>query len=313
MIRKRSKHESHGGMDLTTLKLFVQVCDTQSIKRVAEREGIDASSITKRLAKLEDQLQISLLKRVRHGLHPTPEGALFCEQVRQLVLDSERIELDWTRDKNGFSGALTVAANSSNAASVLIDDLSAFLALKEQNNVNLIVKEMVSKDVVQAVRDGRASMGVIWDNTETAGLQQVPYHRDQISAVMHVGHPLSQRTEIAFEEVIQHDLVAMKYTKHSEALIRRTGALPNRQIKYKVETDSWESALRMSAHGFGILVCPAKMANLYAINWNLAVIPITDSWAHQLIKIIYKNNLINKLEKHLIEHLVSQHASSTQK
>jgi DNA-binding transcriptional LysR family regulator len=51
MIHKRSKHESHGGMDLTTLKLFVQVCDTQSIKRVAEREGIDASSITKRLAK----------------------------------------------------------------------------------------------------------------------------------------------------------------------------------------------------------------------------------------------------------------------
>lgn len=295
-------------MDITTLKLFVQVCDAQSIKRVAEREGIDPSSITKRLGKLEDQLQIPLLKRIRHGLHPTPEGALFCEQVRQLVLDSERIELNWTRPKNSNSGILTIAANSSNAASVLIDDVSKFLLLKEQKNINLVIKEMVSKDVVQSVRDGRASLGVIWDNTETAGLQQVPYHDDQISAVMHLSHPLANRHDVSFTEVIQHDLIAMKYTRHSEALIRRTGSSPNKQIKYKVETESWESALKMSANGLGILVCPAKLAHIYAKNWNLAVIPIMDRWAHQLIKIIYKNNQLNKIEKRLIEHLASQHS-----
>jgi DNA-binding transcriptional LysR family regulator len=63
-------------LDLTTLRMFVEVCDAQSIKRVAEREQVDASSITKRLAKLEDQLQTQLLKRVRQGVQATPEGAL---------------------------------------------------------------------------------------------------------------------------------------------------------------------------------------------------------------------------------------------
>ena len=58
-------------LDLTTLRLFVEVCDAKSIKRVAEREQIDASAITKRLAKLEEQLQTRLLKRVRQGVEAT--------------------------------------------------------------------------------------------------------------------------------------------------------------------------------------------------------------------------------------------------
>ena len=48
--------------DLTTLRLFVAVCEAKSIKRVADREQLDASAITRRLAKLEDQLQMPLIQ-----------------------------------------------------------------------------------------------------------------------------------------------------------------------------------------------------------------------------------------------------------
>ena len=78
-------------LDLTTLRLFVEVCDVQSIKRVAEREQVDASSITKRMAKLEDQLNTQLLKRVRQGVQATPEGALLSEHARRLVKDAQKI------------------------------------------------------------------------------------------------------------------------------------------------------------------------------------------------------------------------------
>ena len=43
-------------LDLTTLRLFVNVCESRSIQRVAEREKMDRSAITKRLAKLENNL-----------------------------------------------------------------------------------------------------------------------------------------------------------------------------------------------------------------------------------------------------------------
>ena len=78
-------------LDLTTLRLFVEVCDSKSIKRVAERAQVDASSLTRRLTKLEEQLETRLLKRVRQGVEATPEGALFSEQARRLVMDARKL------------------------------------------------------------------------------------------------------------------------------------------------------------------------------------------------------------------------------
>ena len=43
-------------LDLTTIRLFVAVCESRSILRVSERENMVPSAITKRLANLEDEI-----------------------------------------------------------------------------------------------------------------------------------------------------------------------------------------------------------------------------------------------------------------
>ena len=201
-------------LDLTTLRLFVEVCDAQSIKRVAEREQVDASSITKRLAKLEDQLQTPLLKRVRQGVVATPEGALLSEQARRLVKEAQRVS-DRVMNKNGrLNGTITIATHMASMSSVLTDDLGAFMLLNSHETVHLNVKEMLSKDVVQMVRDGRASIGVVWDNTETSDLQHVFYYSDRLAAVMKSDHPLATRKDVDYEDLIHFDFVADKHTRH---------------------------------------------------------------------------------------------------
>ena len=64
------------GMRRNGLGVAKVVRDLDNLKRVAELEQVDASAVTKRLAKLEKQLQTRLLKRVRQGVEATPEGAL---------------------------------------------------------------------------------------------------------------------------------------------------------------------------------------------------------------------------------------------
>ena len=154
-------------LDLTTLRLFVEVCDARSIKRVAEREQVDASSITKRIARLEDQMKISLLKRVRQGVQATPERIVLSEQARRLVKDAQKIADSLNQRNTYLSGKVTIASHMSSMSSVLVDDLAAFMRLHVNRSVQLRVKEGLSKDVVQMVRDGSASVGVVWDNTKT--------------------------------------------------------------------------------------------------------------------------------------------------
>ena len=55
-------------LDLTTLRLFVAVCETRNIARAAEQANTVGSAISKRLAQLEDTVAVRLLLRRRHGV-----------------------------------------------------------------------------------------------------------------------------------------------------------------------------------------------------------------------------------------------------
>ena len=66
-------------LDLTTLRLFVTVCETGNIARAGERANIVGSAISKRLAQLEEALGTPLLARKRHGVVPTEAGQALLE------------------------------------------------------------------------------------------------------------------------------------------------------------------------------------------------------------------------------------------
>ena len=293
--------------DLTTLRLFVAVCDAKNIKRVAEREQVDAAAITKRIAKLEDQLQMPLIKRVRQGVTPTPEGAILCEQASKLVSDAQKIAHALTRRKSALTGTLTLAASSANVASVLTDDITSFLQQPDHSKVQIIVNEMMSKDVVQAVRDGRATMGIIWDNTETSGLQHEDYYHDQVAVVVNQGHPLCDLPLPRFVDATQFDMVTMRHSRHTEAMLKRTDAIADERMRSRLEVSTWEAGLRAVRQGIGAFICPSRLARIYASTWSLHIVPLADAWAHQVNKIIYPTGLTNPLALQLVAHLSHQH------
>lgn len=296
-------------LDLTTLRLFVDVTDTKSIKRVANRENIDASAITKRFIKLEEQLQTTLLRRIRQGVEVTPEGALFSEQARRLVNDARRLTESMSRRNNALSGVVTVASHMGSMSSVLTDDLAMFLKLHQHESVQLIVKEAISKDAVQMVRDGRADLAVVWDNTETSDLQHMDYYKDRVVAVMHRDHPLANRNEVTYQELVVYDFIADKHTKHTEALLQRSGGITCGNARIVVQVDSSQSALRLAAKDIGIYLCQERIARMQVSNLGFFILPITDNWTRLRVKMVYKSNLFSPAAKALVDHLAHQHQS----
>ena len=61
-------------LDLTSLRLFVAVCETRNIARAAEQQHIVASAVSKRLALLEGVVGATLLERRRRGVSRPPRA-----------------------------------------------------------------------------------------------------------------------------------------------------------------------------------------------------------------------------------------------
>src|SRR6516225_8148873 len=81
-------------LDLTTLRLFVAVCETQNMARAGEQEHIVASAISKRLAQLEETVGATLLERQRRGVTPTPAGEIVLTHARAMLAAADRVARD---------------------------------------------------------------------------------------------------------------------------------------------------------------------------------------------------------------------------
>lgn len=72
-------------MDYNDVPLFVQVVEAGSFTRVASKLGVQRSSVSRAVARLEDDLGVRLLQRTTRKLGLTDAGQTFYERVRGAV------------------------------------------------------------------------------------------------------------------------------------------------------------------------------------------------------------------------------------
>ena len=146
--------------DLTSLELFVAVCDAKSISKAAEAQSIAASAISKRITQLEDISGAALLTRARSGVAPTAAGLTLLEHARNVLHNIDLIDRDLASDARGLRGYIRVFANASAIAEFLPASIVSFLADPKHADIDVHIEEMSSADVISGVRDGLAAIGI---------------------------------------------------------------------------------------------------------------------------------------------------------
>jgi DNA-binding transcriptional LysR family regulator len=266
-------------LDLTTLRLFVAVCEQRNIARAAEQAHMVGSAISKRLAKLEEAVGTPLLVRRRRGVEPTPAGESLLEHARTMLASALQIERDMTAFAQGVRGQVRVLASASALAEFLADDVAAFLQDPAHRDIRVQMEERVSPEIVRGVREGVASLGVCWDAADTQGLVAIPYRSDHLAVVVHPSHPLAAQSSLRFAETMDYEQVGTPAFGAVQALMLRAAALAGRSVSYRVVVSNFDSALRVVRANLAISVVPREVAQPMAPIYGLRVIPLQEPWA----------------------------------
>jgi DNA-binding transcriptional LysR family regulator len=275
-------------LDLTSLRLFVAVCETRNIARAAAQANLVGSAVSKRLAQLEEQLGAPLLMRRRHGVEPTAAGESLLEHARAMLVSAQRMERDMAAFAAGVRGQVRVLATASAMAEALVDDVAAFLQAPEHRNLRVDLEEHISTAVIQGVRNGVASMGICWDATDLHDLQHLPYRRDRLALVVHIDHPLAHAKQLAFAEATDHEFVGIQMNSAVQLMLMRAAATQGKSLTIRIIVSSIEAALRVVRARLGICVVPGEVAKPYEDAYGLRVIPLTDPWAERRFAVCFK-------------------------
>ena len=78
-------------IDLNSLAIFAKVVETRSFSEAAKRLNMPISTVSRRVAELEDQLGVGLLERSMRNLRLTDIGAEVFEHAQRSAEISEAI------------------------------------------------------------------------------------------------------------------------------------------------------------------------------------------------------------------------------
>jgi DNA-binding transcriptional LysR family regulator len=99
-------------IDLTSLQLFVAVCEEGTLTRAASRENIALSAVSKRLVELEEALGTDLFVRHSKGMMLAPAGESLLHHA--VDADERREDGSGTREyRMGIRGHIRMLANVS--------------------------------------------------------------------------------------------------------------------------------------------------------------------------------------------------------
>ncbi len=96
-------------LDINAMLLFARVVAAQSYTQAAKDTGIPKSTLSRKIAQLEEQLDMRLLQRNSRSLSLTDEGSHVYEKALNILREVEAVELSAESARQDVSGTLKVA------------------------------------------------------------------------------------------------------------------------------------------------------------------------------------------------------------
>ncbi|UVA77218.1 LysR substrate-binding domain-containing protein [Pandoraea commovens] len=291
-------------IDFASLSLFNLIARTGSISKGAALAHLAVGAASKRISDLEHAVGTALLERHSRGVTLTVAGQALYRHAQRILTDVDVLAAELSDFTSGIVGVVRLWANTSAVTQFLPRQLASFT--KANPGIRIELEEKNSNEIVLAVLDGRADIGIFADRTPALGLQCLDYREDHLCLVVPKGHALSRRREVYFNEVLDYDFVSLSEgTSLANRLQMETEAL-GRRLKLHIQVRSFDAMCQMVAAGMGIAVLPSDAVRALARSLNLRQISLKDAWAERRLLIGLRD--VNAVPRHvrtLIEHLRS--------
>lgn len=186
------------------LRAFHAVAQSGSIRKAGELLDIAPSSVSRKVALLEQQIGTALLDRTSVGVNLTHAGVLVAEYARSVVLDYDSLRADLNDTRGSRRKLVRLETVESIVSGGLIEAVAVF---REQfDAVHFRVTMVPAPQVVEDVQKGECELGLTFccpPATDIVKLASVP---EPIIVVVPHNHALAEMERVTLEDLASQPL-----------------------------------------------------------------------------------------------------------
>jgi DNA-binding transcriptional LysR family regulator len=263
-------------LDLIDLRLFMHVAELRNMTQGAARSNMALASASGRIRGMESLLGVSLLERSPRGVSLTAAGEALLHHARLILQQIEAMRGELGNYAQGLKGCIRVFANSSALSEFLPDMLADFLV--QHRNIDLDIEERSSFQIVRAVAEGFADIGVVADIVDFGLLQTFELGTDRLVLIVPRNHRLARKRRAHFHEVLQEEHVGLLAGSALQQHIGQHALQAGQPLRLRARLNTFESICHMVERGVGVAVIP-KRAALRCSSPSIKIIPLADEWS----------------------------------
>lgn len=255
------------------LAAFVEAVESRSVHAAADALDLTQSAVTKRLQRLERRLGVRLLERSRTGVTPTAAGRLLHPEARRALAALRHVEASAIEHRRGARLTLVVAASHTVGEFLLPDWLARFAA--EHPGVHTQVQIVNSPGVLEALRDGHASIGFVEGRDPLDDMRSVVAAHDEIVVAVGEEHRWAGRRSVAPRELERESYVSRETGSGTRSVAESALEAVGVSLRPTLETASTQAIKRaLLGGGFSLLSRLAVESELRA--GTMSALPIRD-------------------------------------
>ncbi len=292
--------------DLSDLRLFVNVIEAGTLTAGAEASHLALASASGRILAMETSLGTPLLVRLHRGIRPTPAGQTLAKHATLMLQQAELMRGEMAEYADGLKGHVRLLGNTVAMHEYLPAALGAFLLASPQ--VNVSASEAIGDDIVMALADGTADIGVFSDEIKTYDLETFAFREHRLVLVTPLDHPLALKARVSSVSILEADDCDVIGLPEGSALQERWEARAARRgvrLNYRVRVPSFYAQCQLIESGAGVALMPEATVRRFASTMHLCIVPLTDAWmARQLIIGVRRMADLPVFAQRLVRHFV---------
>lgn len=295
----------HMRLDFFDLQLFINIVDTGSLTKGAERSSISLQAASERIKKLEQHYTTRLFTRHASGVKLTIAGQTFAEQALRLIQQAKQLEHAMSPYTQGLSNHMTLWCNSSAQSEYLPLLLPQYLVENPQIQIDL--REAESNEIIQTIEKGNAKLGLISSFFNHHQLQTLEFSDDPLVLICPPNHELQQSQELKLIDAMNYPFVGLMQYHSLQQSIENQAKLLNCAIQYRLRLPNFAAIAQVVANGVGIAIMPKRAAIRLNQHYPFHQIELVGEWAKRQLQLAAQNfDELPTAYQHFVQFLISQ-------
>lgn len=269
--------------DFVSIRLAVLCAQTENLTTAARACHLVLPAASRRIRELELSIGSQLFERHSRGLKVTPAGRVFMRRGLSLLQEMDATLKELIDLQQGVVRHIQLFAGSAAISQFLPPLIAKYSTSHPELQIDL--EEQASEQVILALRDGRADLGVFVEGTNSEGLDVESFRTDELVLIFPQGHALTGKKPIAFVDTLDEQWISLNpgAAMLQQQLSAASGL--GKRLKLRMQVNSFDAVSHMVSSGLGIALLPKASALPILRSMHLGWRPLQDAWAKRRLMV----------------------------